>query len=317
MFLGGQHDYFCRPMKQAFFALLLTVSFGLTAQEVTHHAITLNGDEMGYAQIKHCDSCSEWIIGLRDSDTIRWSTESWAQELFRFGDETKRNVLVPKSEAVQWSEEAFIKLFEEVQTTADQCVTVCLGTGAQEADDLISMGVAGLMISPVTDSTTEMDSASCAVVIRTRKDDSASVVGLKVKQSGGFLKPVEVVSGDYYYIDNSSDVYLSALSWIDSVKSTLTDTTIESMTETRQLTLVPDVFRGTRHLNMVFDVAQHGEFDFSVVDLSLNSIFEKTEYLGKGRNYVSVKIGDMPWGIYHLIVQGPGFKKEYKFMFRG
>ncbi len=311
-------------MKQrAILLLFLSILFATThvAQEAVTHSYQQKGASFSYAQYSAMDSVRDkLIIALADTAGGAWKPAAWAQELSWFADRVKACVIAPEPTFGTFSEDAIIAFVSRSFPQADSTKIrfIALGTGANSMCGLLQAGYSGIMISPMKAcGLTEVEQANVVGLLSTRRTDSTSVWKDSLYRTGRWVREIQITADDPYYFERKEEVLMELWNWMDERLTAIQDSTWCATYETTLLSKVPEVVREGKYVELELQIAEPGDVEIDLLDLSARSVHQTHVFLGKGKHSFRIPTKGLNWGVYKLEVDGPGMIEKHRIMIRG
>lgn len=274
-----------------------------------------------YAQYGTIDSLRDrLIIALPDTTNSAWKPAAWAQELSWLADEENACVLAPEATFTTLSAsivEGFIaEQFPGLDST--QIRFIALGSGANGVCTLLELGYNGLLIAPMKSCVIKEPRPDRVVAVaNTRSTDSAKVWTDSLQRFGVWVQQEWVISDEMYYFEHREEVLLKLWNWVDDQVDRLQDSVWLAAYQTELTSTIPEVIREGKKVELILEVAQEGEFEIDLLDLSAHPVHEVKEFLGKGTHRFEIPTKGLNWGVYKLEVDGPKMIEKHKIMIRG
>lgn len=311
-------------MKQrAIFLFFLSLLFATThvAQEAETHTYQQKGASFSYAQYSALDSTrSLLILALADSTDGAWKPAAWAQELSWLADQVGACVVAPDPEFGSYSKEVLDQFIGKTFPQADstQIRFLALGSGALAVCTLLQAGYSGLLISPFKGCNIgSLEKENVVGIVATRESDSAAIWKDNLQRTGRWVTEVALISEEPYYFNQKEEVLLDLWKWMDEQLSTIQDSSWRTTYQSRLLNEVPEVVREGRFIELELQIAEPGDVEIDLLDLSARSVHQTHVFLGKGKHSFRIPTKGLKWGVYKLEVDGPGMIEKHRIMIRG
>jgi hypothetical protein len=296
--------------------LAITSAFG---QAVETKQFLWKKQKMDYAFYQPEGEVKQVLIALVDAADASWKCQSWAQELTWLANKRSAIIVAPAPAESTLDENAWRAFLSGLEgaPSIDSVFFVILGAGIKASTTLINMGLSGLVIAPTDSLPISNHELGVIALIDSRGEDQSERVRGTLEASGAWVLHRMIISEHPYYFDERQPIIFGLFHELDSLNAVLSDESKSQALQSALLTSIPEVLRQGVPIKMEIFVAQQGKFVVEVHDLSGAKVYTDDRFFGKGKHPFILPTRQLDWGVYKIVITGPGFMVKQKFMVRG
>jgi hypothetical protein len=308
-------------MRQVVFSVIFCGVFLLgKGQEIVSKQLEINRKTFRYAYFSETDFPLKTLFAFHNNDTALWNASKFCQELAPIAEKNGYELIVPEI-SEDFDVISFLDTWNNRLSKRDSIIFLVNGTSARYAEQLLQLGISGLVIMPADSSFRIQTDRVVPVSIITDTDQyPAQQLWIdSLTRSDLWLNAQNVSSPHYYYIDNYYEVFDKEILWLDSATTFFSDSASRTLwLSNGGIQNDPDeVYRQGNKVELTLKMTNPEEVLVQVRDLSANVMLQTKNVYGIGLHEIAIETKDLEWGVYNIEIKGDRLIKRFKIMIRG